>query len=177
MFFCKPLHYLKIFYIFAAAINKYNSKTKKAVIMKIRIKMKNKHLLSISIALILTGIMTSCASIVSGGDPNITLNSNYRGTVTITTEKHSYSGVTFPAVVQVNRHKLDGQRIRISADDCEFDDVVLEKTVNPWAFGNVLIGGLIGWAVDLSTNCVSKPAQTQYTVFPFLPTKTGSSNK
>lgn len=40
--------------------------------------------------------------------------------------------------------------------------VWLIKSTNGWAFGNILIGGLIGWGIDLGTNCVSKPAQTHF---------------
>jgi hypothetical protein len=42
----------------------------------------------------------------------------------------------------------------------------LSKTVNGWAFGNILLGGIIGWGVDLGTNCVVKPAQTVFDVQP-----------
>ena len=36
--------------------------------------------------------------------------------------------------------------------------VVLRKSINAWAWGNILIGGLIGLGIDLGTNAVSKPA-------------------
>ena len=48
----------------------------------------------------------------------------------------------------------------------KFNDIILEKKVNPWAFGNILLGGLIGWGVDLGTNAVVQPTQTQFTVQP-----------
>jgi len=37
---------------------------------------------------------------------------------------------------------------------------------NGWAFGNILLGGIIGWSVDLITNSVSKPAQDEYMIEP-----------
>ncbi len=74
--------------------------------------------------------------------------------------------MTLPAVVQVKRKKLDGQRIRIEAENYKFQDIVLRKAVNGWAFGNILIGGIIGLSVDLITNCVSKPAQEEYNIEP-----------
>ena len=107
---------------------------------------------------------SSCATIVSGGDPSITINGHVNEPVDITTEKQTYPRVTLPAVVQVQRHKLDGQRIRITSENYNFDDIVLGKQVNGWAFGNILLGGLIGWGVDLATNCVVKPEQTQFTI-------------
>jgi hypothetical protein len=111
-------------------------------------------------------LLSSCATIVSGGDPSITINGNVNEPVNITTTKQTYQGVSLPAVVKVNRHKLDGQRIQITSANYSFNDIILEKKVNGWAFGNILFGGLIGWGVDLGTNSVVKPVQTQFTVQP-----------
>lgn len=111
-------------------------------------------------------LLSSCATIVSGGDPSITINGNVDEPVNITTKKQTYQGVSLPAVVKVDRHKLDGQRIHITSENYTFNDIILEKSVNGWAFGNILLGGLIGWGVDLGTNCVSKPTQTQFFVQP-----------
>lgn len=107
-------------------------------------------------------LLTSCATIVSGGSPKITIDGNVREPVTITTTKQTYPNVTLPYVVEVNRHKLDGQRIYIQSETTRYKDIVLEKSTNGWAFGNILIGGLIGWGIDLGTNCVSKPTQTHF---------------
>lgn len=121
----------------------------------------------------MTTLLGSCATIVSGGDPSITINSSsVFEPVTITTEKQSYPNATLPAVVQVKRKKLDGQRIRIEAENYKFEDIVLRKAVNGWAFGNILLGGLIGWSIDLMTNCVSKPAQDEFMIEPTFNRKT-----
>ena len=89
-------------------------------------------------------LLSSCATIVSGGSPKITIDGNLTEPVTITTAKQTYPNVTLPYVVKVNRHKLDGQRIYIQSETTRYKDVVLEKSTNGWAFGNILIGGLIG---------------------------------
>ena len=73
-------------------------------------------------------LFSSCATIVAGGDPSITISSSsVTEPVTITTEKQTYPNVTLPAVVQVKRKKLDGQRIRIEAENYKFQDIVLRK--------------------------------------------------
>ena len=54
--------------------------------------------------------------------------------------------------MKVKRHQLEGQRIKIESENYKFDDIVLQKAVNSWTFGNILIGGVIGWSVDLMTN-------------------------
>ena len=111
-------------------------------------------------------LFCSCATIVAGGDPSITINGDVPEPVTITTEKQTYPGVTLPAVVKVNRHHLEGQKIQVKSDNYKYNDIILDKTVNGWAFGNILLGGIIGLSVDLITNCVSKPSQTQFNIMP-----------
>lgn len=105
---------------------------------------------------------SSCATIVAGGSPKITIDGDTKEPVTIITEKQTYPDVQLPYTVQVNRHHIDGQRVQIKSDKAEYRDVVLDKAVNSWTFGNILIGGLVGWGVDLITNCVSKPSKATY---------------
>lgn len=123
---------------------------------------KTKFLKAVLFAAAMPMLLSSCATIVSGGSPKITIDGNVGEPVTITTTKQTYRNVTLPYVVKVRRHALDGQRIYINSETTRYRDVVLEKKTNAWAFGNILIGGLIGWGVDLGTNCVSKPAQTRF---------------
>jgi hypothetical protein len=105
---------------------------------------------------------SSCATIVAGGSPKITIDGDRKEPVTIITEKQTYENVELPYVVRTNRHHIDGQRIQIKSDNYNYRDIILDKKVNSWTLGNILIGGLIGWGVDLITNCVSEPAQKNY---------------
>lgn len=124
-----------------------------------KVKFINKTAIMFTIAPML---LTSCATIVSGGSPKITIDGNVSEPVTITTTKQTYSNVTLPYVVKVKRHKLNGQRISIQSETTRYKDVVLEKKTNGWAWGNILFGGLIGWGIDLGTNSVSKPSQKKF---------------
>jgi hypothetical protein len=117
---------------------------------------------NLAIGAILITSMSSCATIVAGGSPKITIDGDTKEPVTIITEKQTYPNVQLPYTVQVNRHHIDGQRIQIQSDKDSYRDVVLEKKVNSWTWGNILLGGLIGWSVDLITNCVSKPSKPNY---------------
>ena len=118
----------------------------------------------------------SCATIVSGGDPSITIHGNVPEPVTIKTEKQTYPEVILPTVVQIDRHHLKGQRIQITSDNYMYDDIVLGKSTNGWAFGNILLGGIIGLGVDLLTNCVSKPTYTHFDITP-LPKNPSEATK
>ena len=117
---------------------------------------------AVVMAIAMPALLSSCATIVSGGSPKITIDGNISEPVTITTTKRTYPNVNLPCVVKVKRHKLNGQRIYVQSETTRYKDVILEKSTNGWAFGNILIGGLIGWGIDLGTNCVSKPAQTHF---------------
>ena len=74
--------------------------TAKFIIIKTKINMR-KFCVFISIVTMAT-LFSSCATIVAGGDPSITISSSsVFEPVTITTEKQTYPNVTLPAVVQV----------------------------------------------------------------------------
>ena len=121
-----------------------------------------KVLKNAAIAAILTTSLSYCATIVAGGSPKICIDGDTKEPVTIITEKQTYPNVQLPYTVQVNRHHIDGQRIQIQSDKDSYRDVVLEKKVNSWTWGNILLGGLIGLGVDLITNCVAKPSKPTY---------------
>lgn len=107
-------------------------------------------------------MLSSCASIVSGGSPKIFIDGDIKEPVTIITEKQMYTNVDLPYRVKVNRHHIDGQHIQIKSEKGRYKDIVLEKSTNGWVFGNILVGGLIGWGIDLITNCVSQPQQRHF---------------
>ena len=118
----------------------------------------------------IAGLLCSCATIVSGGNPTIVINSAYDDApVNITTSCAYYDQVTFPAVVKVKRKQLEGQRIQIESEKYQFGDIVLRRKTNPWAWGNILFGGLVGLSVDLLTNSVSQPAQDDFLITPRKP--------
>lgn len=121
-----------------------------------------KTIKNVVVAVILTTSFSSCATLFAGGDPKIFIDGTIDEPVTITTEKQVYENVTLPYMVEAKRHKLDGQRISIKSDHHQYKDIILEKAINGWTFANILIGGIIGWGIDLGTNCVSKPAQTHF---------------
>lgn len=121
---------------------------------------KEIKLAAIAVSFVLS--FSSCATIVAGGSPRITIDGDTKAPVTIITEKQTYPNVQLPYEVQVNRHHIDGQRIQIQSDNGSYRDIVLEKEVNGWTWGNILIGGLIGLGVDLITNCVAKPSKPTY---------------
>ena len=127
--------------------------------------MKKTNFLKAAFVMVLPAMMlTSCATILTGGSPTIAIDGDVKEPVTIITEKQTYANVQLPCSVQVNRHHLEGQRIKIQSENFDFKDIVLEKTINGVTFANIIIGGLIGWGVDMITNCVSNPQSKNYFV-------------
>lgn len=117
-----------------------------------------------AVAAVLVSSFSSCATIVAGGSPSITIDGDVKEPVTIVTEKGTWADVNLPYKVQVNRHHIDGQRVQVKSENHSYRDIVLEKSTNNWAFGNILLGGLVGLGIDLITNCVSKPSKANYYV-------------
>lgn len=120
---------------------------------------------SIMTAVIVVSVMTlfsSCATIISGTTATVQIDGKFTEPMTITTSFQTYEEVVLPAEVKIKRQHLDGQRIKISSPNYTYEDIILNRKTNGWAFGNILIGGLIGLGVDLGTNAVSKPGQDTY---------------
>ena len=116
--------------------------------------------------------LSSCATIVAGGSPKIILDGDVTDPVTIVTEQEIYKDVKLPYMVKVSRHGIDGQRITVKSEKHEFKDIMLTKTINEWTFGNIILGGVLGWGIDLITNCVSKPAQKKFNLIELKKTDT-----
>ena len=73
---------------------------------------------------------SSCATIVAGGSPKITIDGDRNEPVTIITEKQIYENVELPTQVKVNRHKIDGQRVQIKSENYNYRDIYLDKAIN-----------------------------------------------
>ena len=124
--------------------------------------MKKKTLMTAAMAACVATLFSSCATIISGTTATVQIDGKFTEPMTITTSFQTYEEVVLPAEVKINRQHLDGQRIKISSPNYTYEDIILNRKTNGWAFGNILIGGLIGLGVDLGTNAVSKPGQDTY---------------
>ena len=125
---------------------------------------KTRNLMFAAMSCIATMSLTSCATILSGSANKIYIDGDVDEPVTIVTEKQTYENVELPAMVKINRHCIDGQRVKIKSENYEYKDIVLEKKINAVTFGNILLGGIPGWLVDLATNCVSMPQKKHYDI-------------
>ena len=94
------------------------------------------------------GLSTGCASIMNGSSVDVTL------ATTPTDAEVKFSGQTYkttaPVTIPVPRGK-DDQILHIEKAGYESQDVKLERSLTGWVWGNVILGGLIGFGVDLIT--------------------------
>lgn len=122
--------------------------------------MKKVLMFSICTAVLLS--IQSCATIFTNGNPKILIEGDVSEPVTIKTDIQEYPNVTLPAYVEVDRHRIDGKRIKIESPNYVYQDIVLQKKIEGWTWGNIFIGGVFGWCIDMATNCVSKPRKSNF---------------
>jgi PEGA domain len=103
--------------------------------------MKNVFISS-AIGLALT--VSGCASIA---------NSTYTGYPISTTPAGAHvtvDGISFgPSPVLMQPDRRGSHLVRIEKDGCPTFDMMLSSRLNPWVFGNFLLGGPLGLIVDL----------------------------
>jgi hypothetical protein len=106
------------------------------------------------VALFYLSTVSGCATITGGGsDQKIKITSNRSGAAVIVDGQPC--GVT-PTAVALSR-KTEHQ-VEIAYPGCETAHIHLERRLNPWLFGNIAFGGLIGLGVDIctdATHCLS----------------------
>ena len=92
--------------------------------------------------------LSGCATITGGTGPQkIKVASNPSGATVIVDGRPC--GIT-PATVSLDR-KVE-HRIQLDKAGYLLAEADLKPSINPWIFGNVVVGGLIGVVVDLATD-------------------------
>ena len=91
-------------------------------------------------------VITGCATIMSGLRQEVVILSRPVGaSVTIDGRPQGKT----PLVLDLERK--DDHYIRLEMDGYEPYEVTVTRKINGWVWGNVLIGGLIGLAIDYNT--------------------------
>jgi hypothetical protein len=104
-------------------------------------KLPRLRLLALPGALLVAG----CATMISGTTQRIKLHSN-ESDVRVTIQPGNVV-VMAPGETTLKRSE-SGYRLRFEKDGFEPVDVRLESGTNGWVWGNLIIGGLIGLAID-----------------------------
>lgn len=125
---------------------------------------------SIITLLTIVFLASGCASIVTGTDQKLTFNSEpEEATVTVSGR---VLGKT-PLTVLVD--KGTNQSITFEKEGYKTHTAQLSTTMEPWFFGNIIFGGLIGSTTDGASGAIHKFSQDQYFVTLTPDTPTGIS--
>lgn len=107
-------------------------------------------------------VLQSCATILSGTKASVTLTSPNVQEANVIADGISYPNVTFPVEVKVKRG-FSPSIIRAENEELE-GEVTIGKTFNPVSLGNILLGGIPGYIVDVSDGAVMKPEKKEYEI-------------
>lgn len=106
-----------------------------------------KKLICVAIPLAGAIMFSGCATILGGGNQQIvSVNSSkpLKGEMKYA-DGSGLQHFTAPATLSVERRSKD---IVLTSSDGSFDTKTVEADINPWFFGNIIFGGLIGSTTD-----------------------------
>lgn len=92
-------------------------------------------------------LMTGCASIMTDSSTNVNVAASNGKEVKISVEGQEY---TTPAMVKLTKDGSD-KFINSSEESCA-KQTVAETKLEPWFWGNILTGGLLGSSTDSATD-------------------------
>jgi hypothetical protein len=112
---------------------------------------------------------SGCASIVSGQSATVKIDSYPSNAHVVIQDKHGAEVATVmtPATVSLRR----GDRMflpakytaTVMAPGYESAQIPIHSTINPWCYGNIVLGGIPGLVVDGATGALWKPTEDTYT--------------
>jgi hypothetical protein len=115
------------------------------------------------VVLLLLASAPGCASIISGRTSQVKIDSHPRN-AHVSIRDHEGSQVaqgTTPATVELKRGRTWLRPARytatISKPGYQTVQAPIRSTLNPWVFGNILLGGPVGLAVDGTTGAGWRP--------------------
>lgn len=107
-------------------------------------------------AIAVLGLVAGCASIVSGTSQQVTIDSNPKGAdCTLTRDGQMIGNVRTPGGLVIKKTKHD-IAIDCGKEGYQRSTATLASDVESTTFGNLLIGGAIGWAIDSATGADNK---------------------
>lgn len=109
------------------------------------------------VALIMSTVIVGCATIVSGTTEQVTFQSSPDGALVKVNGKPL--GRT-PITIRLDR--VTGQTLTIEKQDYNTFSTIMDTSVEPWFFGNIIIGGLLGSTTDAMSGAMYNYSQGQY---------------
>jgi hypothetical protein len=128
--------------------------------------MKNHNLAAVAM---LGAVLAGCGSITQGIHQDITFTSTPAGAQCDITKKGGHVvSLTTPATVTVRKSK-DDMVVTCKKDGYQDASAPLVSGYGIGTFGNIILGGGIGWAIDSSTGADNKyPSSAAVTLVPVV---------
>jgi hypothetical protein len=95
-------------------------------------------------------LLTSCATILEGSRQEVSIHSNPAGANIFINGENK--GAT-PRTILMKR-KISARTVVLSIDGYENYEVNTKRKLNGYFFGNILLGGVIGMAIDAATGAM-----------------------
>jgi PEGA domain len=97
---------------------------------------------------VLIAVSPGCATVTGGAhDQNVKITSNPVGAAVLVDGQPSGSTPTTVKLCRKTEHHVE-----IAYPGCERAQVTIARHINPWLFGNIILGGPIGLVVDICTD-------------------------
>jgi hypothetical protein len=108
-------------------------------------------------------VLSGCASIISGRTATVTIDSYPSHADVVIHDKHGKEVIATHTPARVELRRKDKfiwpakYTATITKPGYKTARVPINQTLNPWIAGNVVVGGVIGLAVDNATGAAWKP--------------------
>jgi uncharacterized protein YceK len=122
-------------------------------------------------ALAVLVLTSGCASIISGTQQNVSVDSNPQGAdCALVRDGQTIGNIKTPGSTVIQRTKTDID-VKCTKEGYQATAALNKSGTEPWVFGNIVFGGLIGLAIDLAQGAQNKYDEK---TFVNLPTATGA---
>lgn len=102
--------------------------------------------IDLAVVLLIVAFSQGCATIINGSTQQVMVISSPPGANVLVD-----GGMRFKTPVEINLGRKETHTVEISMDGYQKEVVEVRSVTSGAVFGNILAGGLVGWAVDSSS--------------------------
>lgn len=117
------------------------------------------NMLARLLAIVAIALLSGCATIITGSSQEVSFQSTPDGATVTLGDR-----VIGKTPIMVRLDKKSGQSVTFSKEGYEAVTMPLSTQLQPWFFGNVIIGGLLGSTTDGVSGAIHQYSPNQYMV-------------
>ena len=96
-------------------------------------------------------LMTGCASLFNANPSLLSIMTNPQGATVTITGLQNMERLTKQTPCTINLSKGSDYTVRITLAGYQSEDIPIRRGITGWFWGNLLLGGIIGMAIDYTT--------------------------